>query len=157
MAKKRTYREFKQGEFKPVNRLKCLNRDAIIYRSGLELSLMIILDKNPNILEWNSEGHIIQYIKPTTNRPARYFVDFYVKIKIGNRIQKLLIEVKPDKQTRPVKEHGNAKASTILYSQLEYAINTAKWEAAKKWCQQQGDYEFHIITEKNIHYLQSTG
>ena len=125
-----------------------------MYRSGLELSLMLILDKNPNVLEWNSEGHIIQYIKPTTNRPARYFVDFYIKIKIGDKIQKMLIEVKPDRQTRPVENHGNSKPSTILYGQLEYAINMAKWEAAKKWCSLKGDHEFMIITEKNIHYLQ---
>ena len=155
MAKKRTFKEFKQGVFKPVNKKKCLNKGEIIYRSGLEMKVMFELDKNPNVIEWNSEGTIVPYIKPTTGQPARYFVDFYMKVKMqdGN-MKKFLIEVKPHKQTM-LKEHGNSKPSTILYDQIQFAINTAKWEAAKLYCKKKGDMEFLLMTEKDIDKLKS--
>ena len=161
MAKKRTFREFKQGIYKPTHKEKCINKDPVVYRSGLELSLMHILDNNPNVLEWASETGvcIIPYIKPTTAKPARYFVDFYIKLKIGDIVRELLVEVKPFKQTQPVSIHGNVKRSTILYAQMEWAINQAKWEAAKKWCekeqQKKRDINFVVLTEKNINSLGS--
>lgn len=161
MAKKRTYREFKQGIFKPVNGSKCLNKGDIFYRSNLELKLMLVLDKNPNIVEWSSEKVVIPYKHPIKTAQAgvpqyaRYFVDFYIKIKIGEILKEYIIEVKPDKQTRQAVNHGNKKQSTLLYEQMNFAINQAKWEAAKKWCNEQqskkrSNIEFIIITEKNI-------
>lgn len=154
MPKKRTFKEFKQGIYKPINKDKCLNKSEIFYRSGLELSVMLALDKNPNVIEWNSEGHIIPYIKPTTGQPARYFVDFYMKVRMKDgKTEKFLVEVKPHKQTM-LKEHGNAKPSTILYDQIQFAINTAKWDACRKWCALKG-YTFLLMTEKDIDKLKS--
>ena len=161
MANNRSYREFKQGIFKPSNPAKCLNKENIIYRSGLELKLMLVLDKNPNVIQWSSEKVIIPYKHPVksaqsgTPQYARYFVDFYMKLKVGEVVKEYLIEVKPDSQTREAKNHGNKKPSTLLYEQLQFAINTSKWEAAKKWREDQKrlknrDIKFLIITEKNI-------
>ena len=155
MATKRTYREFKQGSFKPVNSSKCLNKTPPEYRSGLELKVMKVLDKNPNVLSWSSEKVIIPYKHPIKSaqagRPeyARYFVDFYIKLKVGENVQELLVEVKPEKQCSKPTTHGNKKASTILYENMTYAINTAKWEAAEQYCKKK-NYKFIIITEKNI-------
>jgi hypothetical protein len=59
MAKKRTYREFKQGLYKPQNPSTCLNKTPPEYRSGLERKLMLVLDKNPNVVQWSSEKIII--------------------------------------------------------------------------------------------------
>lgn len=155
MAKKRTFREFKQGIFSPSNKEKCLNKTLPVYRSSLERSLMIILDKNPNVLAWSSEQVIIPYKHPIksaqsgTPQYSRYFVDFYLKMKIGETIKEFIVEVKPHKQTESPTSHGNKKPTTILYENSQWAINQAKWDAATKWCEKKG-YKFLIITEKNI-------
>lgn len=155
MASKRSFREFKQGIYKPINKPKCLNKTHPVYRSGLEMRMMSVLDKNPNVLSWGSENVIIPYFKSTEKRMARYFVDFYMKIKVGEVIKEFIIEVKPLSQITEKKSHGNSKPSTIIYNQLTFITNTNKWEAAKKWCKEQKekknrDIEFIIITEKNI-------
>ncbi len=161
MAKKRTYREFKQGLYKPQNPSKCLNKTPPEYRSGLERKLMLVLDKNPNVIEWSSEKVIIPYKHPVksaqsgTPQYARYFVDFYMKIKIGETIKEFLIEVKPEKQCSPPTNHGNKKKSTLLYENLQWAINRAKWEAAEAYCKKK-NYKFILINEKNIDTILSS-
>ena len=170
MAKKRNYREFKQGLYRPQTPGKCLNQTPPEYRSGLEMKLMCVLDKNPNILQWSSERVIIPYFKRTENRMARYFVDFYFKIKIGEVIKEFIVEVKPKKQMERVmdtingtqgKPHGNKKKSTVVYENMEAATNLDKWEAAKKWCEEQKrtkgrDIHFVIVTEENIDKILTT-
>lgn len=155
MAKKK-FDEFKQGIFKPLNKLKCLNKNDIVYRSSLEFKMMRILDANPNIIEWHSEGTVVPYMKPgPVTKPARYFVDFYFKIKIENVEKKYLVEIKPYRQSKPPEKHGNKKMSTILYENIQYAINKAKWEAADIYAKQRG-MQFLVITEKNIDQLTSS-
>lgn len=155
MAKKRTFREFKQGIYKPLNREKCLNKHEVVYRSKLEQRLMLILDRNPNVISWGSENVVIPYKHPIksaqsgTPQYARYYMDFYCKLKINNVVKEMLIEVKPESQTRPPGKHGNKKSSTILYENLQWSINSAKWEAAHKFCVQK-NWGFLIVTEKNI-------
>jgi len=154
-SSKRTYREFKQGIFKPVNHKKCLNKTDVVYRSFLEARLMKLLDKNSNVIEWSSEQVIIPYKHPQKSKMegkpvyARYFVDFFIHLKVGDKSVKLIAEVKPEKQTSKPTLHGNKKQSTIIYENLQWAINSAKWEAAKKYAEQK-NMEFMIITEKTI-------
>lgn len=164
MPKKRNYREFKQGLYRPISPEKCLNQTPPEYRSGLEMKLMGVLDRNPNILQWSSERVIIPYFKRTENRMARYFVDFYFKIKIGEVIREFIVEVKPKSQTvNPMekKQHGNKKPSTIHYENTQFLNNTDKWEAAKKWCAEQKrtkgrEIHFVIVTEENIDKILSS-
>ena len=154
MAKKRTFREFRQGIFKPLNSDKCLNKTPIVFRSNLELKLFKILDLNENIIKWSSEMVIIPYKKPgPLEKMSRYFVDIYMEIKMGNDVKKFIIEVKPEKQTKPPKYTKKAKQSTVLYANLEWAVNQAKWEQAKKWASSR-NMEFLIITENNIDFLE---
>jgi hypothetical protein len=163
-SKKRSYREFKQGLYRPTNPAKCLNTTPPEYRSGLEMKLMNVLDRNSNIIKWSSEKVIIPYFKRVEQRMARYFVDFYFQIKIGDVIKEFIVEVKPQRQTEnPLDKpsHGNKKKSTILYEQTMFITNTDKWEAAKKWCNEQKrtknrDIEFIIITEQNIDTILSS-
>jgi hypothetical protein len=161
MSKKRTYREFKQGFFKPVDSAKCLNKTPPEYRSGLELKVMKVLDKNPNVLSWSSEKVIVPYVHPIKTAQsgrteiARYFVDFYMKLRVGETIKEFLVEIKPHKQTKQPTTHGNKKKSTILYENVQWAINQAKWEAAKKYCEKK-NMQFIIIDENNIEKLLST-
>lgn len=152
MSKK--YKQYRQGVFRPKNKKKCQNKDPVIYRSGLELKFMQILDNNQNVEKWGSEIIFVPYIKPTNNRWARYFVDFYVELYINGELKKFLFEIKPQRQV-VLQEHGNAKESTKQYARIMFAINTAKWNAAKKWCEDRKkkyneDISFIIITEVNI-------
>ena len=154
MAKKRTFREFRQGIFKPLHSEKCLNKTPVVFRSNLELKLFKILDLNENIIKWSSEMVVIPYKKPgPEEKMARYFVDIYMEIKMGNDIKKFIVEIKPEKQTKPPSHTKKAKQSTILYANLEWAVNQAKWEQAKKWASSR-NMEFLIITENNIDFLE---
>lgn len=143
-------KEWKQGEYTPQRPDKYKGTYPIKYRSSLELQVMRRFDQDPNVLSWGSESIVIPYIKPTDGKVHKYYTDFNVRMKDprGN-VHKYLIEVKPHKQTMPPKNHGNKKPKTLLYEQVTYAINDAKWEAANAWCKKNG-YKFTIITEKEI-------
>ena len=76
-------------------------------------------------------------------------VDNRVVIREGSEVVKYLIEIKPKRQTRRPTTHGNKKQSTMLYENIEYVRNQAKWAAAKKWCDKHG-YKFQIVTEDEL-------
>jgi hypothetical protein len=104
-------------------------------------------DTSPNVIKWGSESIVIPYIKPTDGKVHKYFTDFNVTIIDGSgTTRKYVIEVKPYKQTIPPKKHGNKKPKTLLYEQITYAINRAKWDAAEELCSKHG-YIFSYITE----------
>lgn len=142
---------YSQGIYSPLNPQKYKGSYPIIYRSGLELKSFRYLDKNPNVLTWGSESVIIPYISPADGKMHRYFVDLVATLKDvkNNCIRKLLIEVKPEKQTKPPVESHRKKRTTILYEKYQYAVNMAKWEAARKWASEKG-YIFLILNEKHI-------
>jgi hypothetical protein len=142
--------KFKQGIYKPQNGVKYIGSNYPIYRSGWELRFFRWADMNENILAWGSENIIIPYVSPVDGKVHRYFVDNFVvfKDKDGNK-QKFLIEIKPSKQVAKPLAHGNKKKSTILYEQVTWITNQAKWGAAKKWAEKKG-YQFIILTEKEL-------
>lgn len=147
--KKSKYSEFKQGIFKPTNPDKCLNKAEIFYRSHLELRLMKMCDKNPVVLEWSSESVIIPYKNPVKNTVSRYFVDAYIMLNTSEGPKKFLIEIKPEKQTKPPVPSKRKSTKTILYENATWAVNKKKWEAAKQFAKKKG-MEFMIITEKDL-------
>ena len=141
-------KKYKQGVYKPsTNKFRGASNPT--YRSSWELKFFRWCDGNPNVIEWSSESVAVPYTSPIDSRAHRYFVDNVVKIKEGNTITKYLIEIKPKKQTKKPTKHGNKKKSTILYENLEYVRNMAKWAAAKKWCNKRG-YKFQILTEDHL-------
>lgn len=154
--KNKKYSEFRQGIFKPRNPEKCVNKTQIEYRSHLEFRVMIICDRNPMIAKWGSENVVIPYVHPIKsakqNSPiiARYFMDFFVETHDGG---KFLLEIKPEKQTKPPKKSKNKKLSTILYENTTYSVNCAKWAAAKKYADKH-NMRFYILTEKDIDKLE---
>ena len=148
--KHRSKRAWKQGGFTPAHPDKYKGSHPIVYRSGLELQVMRFFDSTSAVVEWGSETIIIPYIKPTDGKLHRYYTDFNVALRNKNGdVVKYLIEVKPYKQTLPPTNHGNKKPRTLLYEQVNYAINTAKWEAAREWAGKHG-YIFTTFTEKDI-------
>lgn len=140
-------KRFRQGVFIPINQSKFIGTKAF-YRSGLELKFMRFCDSNPNVLNWGSENVIVPYVSPIDNKVHRYFVDNFVTIKEGDKITKYLIEIKPDKQTRPPAVKYKKK-SHLIYEQATFVVNTAKWNAARQLCKQKG-WQFLIITEKHL-------
>ena len=148
--------KYRQGYFKPKNPKKYRGDPTnIVYRSGWELKLMVWLDKHPSILEWCSEEVIIPYLSPIDNKVHRYFPDFLVKKKTkSGSLETVLIEVKPRSQTRPP-DPKNAITKTgrrsprYLREVKQWGINEAKWEAAKKFCEDR-KWRFQIMTEKEL-------
>jgi hypothetical protein len=125
------------------------NPSNIIYRSLWERKFMIYCDKNENILEWASEEIALPYRSPLDNRIHRYFPDFYIKVKESSGVvKKMLIEVKPKKQTVQPKPQ-NIKTKGYIYEAREYVRNQAKWKAAKNFCEDH-QWEFKVITEDEL-------
>ena len=126
------------------------NPDTVQSRSSWELAFMIKCDTNPNVLEWSSEEIIIPYISPKDGKQHRYFVDFHMKVRDTNgSINKYLIEIKPYQFTQPPKT-PKKQTKNYINEVLDYAVNQAKWEAAKKVCDQSGT-KFLVLTEKDLY------
>jgi len=121
----------------------------IICRSSWERRFCNWCDLNENILEWGSEEFWIPYKSPVDNRVHRYFPDFIIKVKESTgQIKTYVIEVKPKKQTIQPKE-PKRKTKSWLYEMKTYAVNQAKWKAAKEFCDDRL-IEFKIITENEL-------
>lgn len=107
-------------------------------------------DRNDFIVEWTSESVVIPYLKPTTNKIARYFVDFSVVFKESNgTLIKYLIEYKPKKFTvKPVKTKRMSDSTYFNLCQT-YMINEAKWTAARLYSAKK-NMKFVVITEQNL-------
>ena len=139
-----------KGKYKPRKPSKYKGDPTnIIYRSMWERKFMMYCDSNANVLEWNSEEIALPYRSPVDNRVHRYFPDFYVKLKEnGGKIKRMLIEVKPLKQTMKPKK-PKRKTKGYIYEIYEYAKNQAKWEAAQNFCEDR-NWEFKVMTEREL-------
>jgi hypothetical protein len=139
-----------KGKFKPKNYQKYKGDPTnIVYRSLLERRFMVYCDEKPWVLEWSSEEIIVPYKSPIDNRWHRYFVDFWIKYrKSNNEIKTLLIEIKPDSQTRPPTKKDKVTRRFLTEVQT-WGINQAKWKAASEYCLDR-NWEFKILTEKDL-------
>lgn len=143
-------REFKKGIYNPSNREKYKGSKLPFYRSAWEKKIMDFFDSHPSILEWSSEPFFIQYFNPVSNKICKYFPDFLIVYKHQDgSIHTEIIEVKPYKQTIPPKQSKNKRHSTLLIEAKMWATNSAKWKAAKAYCDTRG-YSFRLITEKHL-------
>jgi len=139
--------KFKQGYFTPKNPDKYIgNIDKIAYRSSWELNLHNFFDNNTKIIRWGSEIICIPYLKPTDNKIHRYYPDYYVEyLNASGELIKEVIELKPLSQIKPPTSRGKSR----IYEQLTYAVNMAKWDYAKRWCDQ-NNIKWRIISEKSV-------
>lgn len=141
---------YHQGKYRPTNPQKYVGDPTdIIFRSSWERKFMVWCDRNPSVLKWASETTVIPYRCPTDNRVHRYFVDFKIQVKDrdGN-IKVYLVEIKPDKQTRPP-ETPKRKTKQFINEVMTWGKNDAKWKAAREYCKDRG-YEFIILTEHHL-------
>ena len=125
------------------------NTKHIICRSSWERKFCQWCDMNNSIISWASEEFSIPYVSPKDNRVHKYYPDYLIKVKEKNdKIKTYVVEVKPDKQTKPPQKKKRVTKSNI-YECKTYAVNTAKWKAAQEWCADR-KIEFKIITEKEL-------
>ena len=138
-----------KGKFYPQNPLKYRgNPSNIIYRSSWELRVMKYLDDNPSVVWWASEELPIPYYSPVDQKKHRYFPDFIAQMKLKDgKIMTYIIEVKPDRETRPPIQ--KKKTKRFIQESITYVINECKWKAATEFCKDHG-WQFKLITEKDL-------
>ena len=116
----------------------------VIYRSYWEKFAFMWCENQANIKSWSSEETVIPYISAVDNKYHRYFVDLKLNMMDGRTI---LVEIKPDKQTKPPK--GKRRTKRFISESLEYVKNQCKWQAANEYCLDRG-WHFQIWTEKTL-------
>ncbi len=116
----------------------------VIYRSHWEKWAFKWCEDQDDIKSWSSEETVIPYISAVDNKYHRYFVDLKLNMKDGRTI---LVEIKPDKQTKPPK--GKRRTKRFISESLEYVKNKCKWEAAQEYCLDKG-WHFQIWTEHTL-------
>ena len=136
--------------FKPTHPQKYQGDPSnIICRSSWERKFCLWCDTNPNILKWASEEFSIPYVSPLDGRVHRYFPDALIEYKDSTgKVKKALIEIKPERQTKPPVKKDRVTKS-FIYETKTYLVNEAKWKAASEFCKDNG-IEFKIITENEL-------
>jgi hypothetical protein len=136
---------FRQGFYQVKNPEKYAGNGKPKYRSGWELTFMMFLDSNANVVNWASEPVRIPYRNPLTGKMTMYVPDFLVTYRGPNNTMKAeLIEIKPKKQSIVESKMKDAEKAVV-------AINYAKWDAASKWARGNG-LSFRVITEDMIYH-----
>lgn len=142
-----------KGLFHPTNPKKYKGDiNNIRYLSNWEKEFMKFCDSNPNVIMWSSEEVVIPYMSPVDNKFHRYYPDFLIRVRKKDKTEEnILIEIKPYKETqKPINKNKTGKASKrLIQEHATYMVNTAKWAAAKKWCDDRGII-FKIMTEKEL-------
>jgi hypothetical protein len=92
---------------------------------------MLYLDKSSSVYSWSSEKIEVPYISPKDDRWHTYYPDFWCQyVNEQGQVVEAVLEIKPSSQKR-------------------WAINKAKWKAAREMCEEKG-WEFIVLTEKEI-------
>jgi len=126
------------------------NPTNIVYRSSWEKKFMNWCDLTESVSEWQSEEFFIPYRSPIDGRVHRYFPDFFVKYRDANgKRRTMVVEVKPKKETKMPTTNPKRRTKSWAYSVRTYAVNQAKWKAAKEFCKD-NNYEFKIMTEHEL-------
>ena len=144
------YKTTYKGRYRVCNPFKYKgNLHEVIYRSSWELKFMKWCDTSPSVLEWGSETIVIPYKSPVDNKVHRYFVDFYIKVRDKNVIiTKYLIEIKPEKFTKPP-DRPKKQTKKFIDEVFLYGTNQAKWKAAEEFCIER-NMKFMVLTERDL-------
>lgn len=134
---------FRQGIYTVRNTDKYVGKREPRYRSGWEMTFMMFLDSNDNIVQWASESISIPYRNPITGKQSMYVPDFFVTYRDRNNTTRAeLIEIKPKKQSLIESRMTDRDRAVV-------AVNYAKWDAATKWARRNG-LTFRVINEDQI-------
>jgi hypothetical protein len=136
---------FRQGPYTVKNVAKYVGNGTPKYRSGWELTFMMFLDSNDNVLQWASESIRIPYRNPLTGKQSIYVPDFLVTYRGRNNTTIAeLIEIKPKKQSLLESKASDRDRAIV-------AVNYAKWHSATLWCKKNG-LTFRVINEDMIYH-----
>jgi hypothetical protein len=131
---------FAQGVYQLQNPQKYVGRGSPRYRSGWEHSFFLFCDQNSSVLEWASEAISIKYRHPFTGKITNYVPDVFMRYRTrNNKICTEIIEIKPRKQSM-------IEGRMTERDRMVVAINHAKWQAARAFCQQ-SRMVFRVLTE----------
>lgn len=152
-SKKGWYRLVNPNKFmKPIDsHMKSFNESegSVEYKSHLELNSFRYADANPHVVRWSVEPFHIKYVKPTTGKVHRYFIDLFIEFRTGDRF---IVEVKSKGETKPPRKPSKKTDKAVLNYQKAlqtYAINTAKWKAAEEFAANH-NMKFIILTEDEL-------
>jgi hypothetical protein len=136
--------KFAQGRFEMKNPSKYVGTKTPLARSSWEFVFMRMLDEHQGVEKWASESIQIPYRDPLTGKYTIYVPDFFITYVDKNGAKHAeVVEIKPASQTL-LENVGKS-----VYNQQQYIKNMAKWEAATKWCKQQG-IKFRVVNEEHI-------
>ena len=127
----------------------------VIARSGWETAVFRWMDGNPDISRWSSEEFPVRYWLPTDRKMHTYWPDVYYETAGGERH---LVEIKPKRalmkpNSRRCPRGISAKRrKRRLDEHAEYVRNRSKWEAARRFCDE-NNLSFHIWTEETLRSL----
>lgn len=139
-----------KGLYTPTNPQKYMGDPTKIrFLSAWELRFMHFCDNHPDVVQWGSEEFKIPYVNPIKKKVAMYIPDFIVKYKKGNKIFTEVVEIKPAKEAVLRPRMSN-------YDKVCLVINTAKWQAARIYCDKYG-VTFRILTEKGSMTVDQNG
>ena len=134
---------FAQGTFVPRNPNKYVGKGNPRFRSGWEHAFFVFCDNNDAVLEWASEAIAIKYRHPITGKITNYVPDIFMRYRTRtNKICTEIIEIKPRKQSL-------IEGRMTERDRLIVAINHAKWQAARAWCQRSG-IVFRVLNEDSL-------
>jgi hypothetical protein len=135
--------KYANGLYEIKNPQKYVGNKQPYYRSSWELAMMNFCDNNPNIQQWASEALHINYRNPFTGKNTIYVPDFLiVYVDRDGRKHGEVVEIKPLKET--MMESAKSKRDKAMV-----ALNTYKWDAARKFCAAQG-LTFRVVNESDI-------
>ena len=135
--------KYANGFYEMKNPQKYVGKKQPYYRSSWELAMMNFCDNNANIQQWASEALHINYRNPFTGKNTIYVPDFLI-VYVDKNGQKHgeVVEIKPLKET--MMESAKSKRDKAMV-----ALNTYKWDAARKFCAAQG-LSFRVVNESDI-------
>jgi|TARA_R110000744_G_scaffold126387_1_gene232671 hypothetical protein len=134
-----------KGKFKPKNTKKYEgDPTTIIYRSLWERQCFRWCDDNKDVKSWSSEEVVIPYLYEVDKKYHRYYMDLKITYNNGKTV---LVEVKPDAQTRP--PTGQRRTKRYITEGYTYVKNMNKWGAAMEYALDRG-WTFEIWTEKTL-------
>jgi len=122
---------------------------SIEYKSSLELNAFRYADFNKHIVRFSVEPFNIKYLKPSDGLLHRYYVDMFLEFEGGH---KFIVEIKSFNETilpKKSKKFTQKRERNYNKSMQTYAINTAKWDAARKFAEL-NNMQFIILTEKEL-------
>ena len=136
--------KFAQGKYVIKNPEKYAGNRTPMYRSSWEWAFMQFCDNHPGVIQWASEAIKVPYKNPLTGKNTIYVPDFLVVYQDNNGTKRAeVIEVKPKKETT-MEQAGRSRQA-----QAKVILNSAKWEAANRYCRQ-NNLVFRIVTEDDI-------